>query len=99
MIAEKLSIGNEIRVIAPSRSLSSVRQTVFDNALKFLSEKGFVVSFSKYSREIDETKSSSIQSRIEDLHEAFLDKNVKAILTCIGGFNVNQLFFLCFKAT
>lgn len=91
MIADKLSIGNEIRVIAPSRSLSSVRQTVFDNALKFLSEKGFVVSFSKYSREIDETKSSSIQSRIEDLHEAFLDKNVKAILTCIGGFNVNQL--------
>lgn len=35
--------------------------------------------------------SSSIQSRVEDLHNAFLDKNVKAILTCIGGFNVNQI--------
>lgn len=91
MIAGKLKIGNEIRVIAPSRSLSVVRQNVFDKALKYLSDKGFIISFSKNSREIDETNSSSIQYRIEDLHEAFLDKNVKAILTCIGGFNVNQI--------
>lgn len=91
MIANKLNIGDEIRVIAPSRSLSVVRQDVFDKALKFLSNKGFVISFSKNSREIDETNSSSIESRVEDLHNAFLDKNVKAILTCIGGFNVNQI--------
>jgi muramoyltetrapeptide carboxypeptidase len=68
-----------------------VRQDVFDKALKFLLHKGFVISFSKNSREIDETNSSSIQSRVGDLHDAFLDKNVKAILTCIGGFNVNQI--------
>lgn len=91
MIPNKLNIGDEIRVITPSRSLSVVRDEVFDKALKFLSDKGFVISFSKNSREIDETNSSSIQSRVEDLHDAFLDKNVKAILTCIGGFNVNQI--------
>ena len=91
MIANKLSIGDEIRVIAPSRSLSVVRQEVFDKALKFITEKGFKVSFSKNSREIDEANSSSIESRISDLHDAFLDKNVKAILTSIGGFNVNQI--------
>ena len=91
MIAEKLEIGDEIRIIAPSRSLSSVRQEVFDRALQFLSNKGFVITFSKNSREIDETKSSRIKSRVEDLQNAFLDKNVKAILTCIGGFNVNQI--------
>ena len=91
MISNKLNIGDEIRVIAPSRSLSVVRQDVFDKALKFLSNKGFVISFSKNCREIDETNSSSIQSRVEDLHDAFLDKNVKAVLTCIGGFNLNQI--------
>ncbi len=91
MIANKLSIGDEIRVIAPSRSLSVVRQKVFDKALKFLGDKGFVITFSENSREIDKMNSSSIQSRVEDLHNAFLDKNVKAILTCIGGFNVNQI--------
>lgn len=91
MIANKLKIGDEIRVIAPSRSLSVVRQDTFDKALTLLTEKGFKITFSRNSREIDEVNSSSIESRVEDLHEAFLDKNVKAILTCIGGFNVNQI--------
>jgi muramoyltetrapeptide carboxypeptidase len=35
--------------------------------------------------------SSSVQSRVEDIHEAFKDKKVKAILTVIGGYNSNQL--------
>lgn len=35
--------------------------------------------------------SSSINSRVEDIHDAFLDTNVKAIITCIGGFNSNQI--------
>ena len=47
MIPNKLNVGDEIRVIAPSRSLSVVRQNVFDKALKFLSDKGFIISFSK----------------------------------------------------
>lgn len=91
MIANKLNIGDQIRIIAPSRSLSVLKQTTIDKALKFLTERGLMISFSKNSREIDEVSSSTIQSRVEDLHEAFLDKNVKAILTCIGGFNVNQI--------
>ena len=91
MNVSKLNIGDEIRVIAPSRSLSVVRQDVFDKAIKYLSDKGLEISFSKNSRELDEMNSSSIESRIEDLHAAYRDKNVKAILTCIGGFNVNQI--------
>ena len=88
---EKLKYGDEIRVIAPSRSLSIVRENVFNEALSYLTEKGFKVTFSKNSSELDEANSSSIKSRISDLHDAFSDSNVKAILTCIGGFNVNQI--------
>lgn len=91
MIASKLTVGDEIRVIAPSRSLSRVEEGIFYKALNYLTKMGFVISFSKNSREMDEAYSSSIQSRVEDLHQAFLDKNVKAILTAIGGFNVNQI--------
>ena len=40
---------------------------------------------------MDEWNSSSIQSRVDDIHKAFLDDKVKAILTAIGGFNVNQI--------
>ena len=60
MNVSKLNIGDEIRVIAPSRSLSVVRQDVFDKAIKYLSDKGFEISFSKNSRELDEMNSSSI---------------------------------------
>ena len=91
MIANKLQYGDEIRVIAPSSSLTRVRQDIYDKALAFLSGKGFKVTFSKNSREMDEFASSSIQSRVADIHEAFADKNVKMIITCIGGFNVNQI--------
>ena len=91
LFAPKLNQGDEIRVIAPSRSLSYVWEEKSNKALFCLEQQGFHVSFSKHSREIDDWNSSSIQSRVDDIHEAFLDNNVKAILTAIGGFNVNQI--------
>ena len=91
MLAPKLKLGDEIRVIAPSRSLSILRDENFNKALYYLNNQGFHVTFSKHSWEIDDWNSSSIQSRVEDINEAFLDNNVKAILTAIGGFNVNQI--------
>ena len=91
MFAPKLNKGDEIRVIAPSRSLSIVRKNVFSSAVEFLEEQGYKVTFAEHSREVDFMDSASILARVEDLHQAFLDPNVKAILTCIGGFNVNQL--------
>lgn len=91
MYPSKLKIGDEIRVIAPSRSLSVVREDVCNNANKFLKEKGYNITFSDNSREIEYDESASIKSRVEDLHNAFLDNNVKAIITSIGGFNVNQI--------
>lgn len=91
MLAPKLQKGDEIRIIAPSRSLAIVRDEIFNKALFNLKNQGFHVTFSKHSSEKDDWNSSSIQSRVEDIHEAFLDNNVKAILTAIGGFNVNQI--------
>ena len=91
MFAPKLKFGDEIRVIAPSRSLSIVRDDIFNKALHYLEQQGFCITFSKHSREKDDWNSSSVPSRVEDIHEAFLDNNVIAILTAIGGFNVNQI--------
>ena len=56
-----------------------------------LEDLGFIVTFSKNCKERDIMISSSVKSRIDDIHEAFSDKNVKAIFTIIGGFNSNQL--------
>ena len=91
MISEKLKQGDEIRVVASSRSLGLLSDEVRSLAQKRLEEMGFKVSFGKNVEEMDEFVSSSIESRVDDLHEAFADKNVKAILTVIGGFSVNQI--------
>ena len=91
IIPEKLKQGDEIRVIAPARSLSLLSEENINSAIKNLETEGFKVTFSKNCKESDIFMSSSIQSRVDDLHEAFSDKNVKAILTVIGGFNSNQL--------
>lgn len=91
MFPEKLSSGDEIRVIAPSTSFGILSSTIVEVALKKLAGMGFQVTFSKHIEEIDVFNSSSIDSRIADLHDAFADPNVKGIFTAIGGFNSNQL--------
>lgn len=91
MIPQKLKNGDEIRVIAPSSSLGIISQENRDLAVNKLSELGLKISYSKNAEEIDEFESSSVESRVADLHEAFADKNIKGILTAIGGFNVNQI--------
>lgn len=52
---------------------------------------GLNVVFGKNIAETDAFHSSSIKSRLEDLHWAFADPQIKAIFTAIGGFNSNQL--------
>jgi muramoyltetrapeptide carboxypeptidase len=87
----KLKSGDKVRIVAPSRSLAIVSRECRDIANKRFAEMGLKLSFGKHLEEIDDFVSSSIESRIEDFHDAFADKNVKAILTVIGGFNCNQL--------
>jgi muramoyltetrapeptide carboxypeptidase len=87
----KLKVGDEVRVIAPVRSLAIISKESREIASKRFEEMGLKLTFGKHVEEMDEFVSTSIQSRIEDLHQAFNDKNVKAVLTVIGGFNSNQL--------
>ncbi|MBW3002706.1 LD-carboxypeptidase [Candidatus Woesearchaeota archaeon] len=91
MIPEKLKQGDEIRIIAPARSMGLLSEENKKTAKQKLESLGFKVTFAEHVDEKDEFISSSIQSRVKDLHAAFADKNVKAILTVIGGFNSNQL--------
>ncbi len=88
---QKLQKGDEIRVIAPSHSISIISPAHREIANNRLSDLGFKISFGKNVEETDEFNSPSIESRIADLHDAFLDPNVKAIFAVIGGFNCNQL--------
>jgi muramoyltetrapeptide carboxypeptidase LdcA involved in peptidoglycan recycling len=68
--------------------ISEANRKIATNRLESL---GFKVTFGKHVEEIDEFRSSSIKSRVADLHQAFSDKKVKAVFAVIGGFNCNQL--------
>ncbi|QOV10607.1 S66 family peptidase [Viridibacillus arvi] len=91
MIAPKLKKGDEIRIIAPSRSMQILSKEGIQEAIERLEEMGLLVTFGEHVYDSDLHFSSSIQARVKDLHAAFADSNVKGILTVIGGFNVNEI--------
>lgn len=80
-----------IRVVAPSRSLSIIGRDVRSIADQRLAALGLRVSFGNGAEAIDEFDSSPIANRVADLHNAFTDPDVKAVMTVIGGHNSNQL--------
>lgn len=88
---QKLKSGDEVRVVAPSRSMALISKESRQTADQRFADLGLKLSFGRHIEEKDEFWSSSIESRVEDLREAFADKSVKAIITVIGGFNSNQL--------
>jgi muramoyltetrapeptide carboxypeptidase len=88
---EKLKVGDEVRIIAPSKSLGIISNNLREIADRRFRDLGLKVSFGKHVDEKDAFDSSSVESRIEDIHEAFADKDIKAIFTVIGGYNSNQL--------
>lgn len=87
----RLRRGDEIRVIAPSLSLAIIGAETQTIAKQRFTELGLKLSFGTHVEECDDFGSSPIESRIADLHEAFADSKVKAILSVIGGYNTNQL--------
>ncbi|MBB6444578.1 S66 family peptidase [Bacillus benzoevorans] len=91
MFAQNLQPGDEIRVIAPSASMAIVKEKQLEIAENRMRQLGFRVTYGKNVHNHDEFYSTSIEDRIQDLHEAFLEPKVKAILTAIGGYNANQL--------
>ena len=93
IVPEKLKKGDEVRVIAPSQSMRILGKDCIEIAKKRLEDMELKVTFGKnvMNSMSDNYNCASIEDRIEDLHEAFRDTNVKAIMTAIGGFNSNQL--------
>ena len=92
MIPNKLKPGDEVRVIAPSRSMAILGEDCKKLATERLEELGLKVTFGKHVMEADpDYFAASKEARVEDLNDAFRDPNVRAILTVIGGFNSNQI--------
>lgn len=86
--------GDTVRVIAPScskKSMPWLSGETAEIAQKRFEDVGLRVTFSTHSGENDILDSSAIESRIEDLHDAFMDPDVQLIICVRGGFSSNQL--------
>lgn len=73
--------------------MNIVSEEVVKLAKHRLEKMGFKVTFGKNVRKVENEyfNVASVKDRVEDLLDAFKDTNVKAILSVLGGFNVNQL--------
>ena len=91
MIPAKIQSGDEIRVVSPATSLACIPEDVRQIAHETLQSLGFEVTYGKNAAECGLFNSSTVASRLEDLHQAFADPQVRGILTTLGGYNSNQL--------
>ncbi len=90
-LPKKLERGDTIRILAPSRSLSMISRETRRIANERFSDIGLLLTFGDHVNESDMFTSSSIESRVDDLSDAFLDPTVAGIIAVIGGYNANQL--------
>lgn len=86
-----IQAGDELRIIAPSRSIAIVKGEQRRLAEERLTKLGFTLTYGETALVHDHFFSNSIADRMEDLHTAFKDEKVKGILAGIGGYNANQL--------
>ncbi len=92
MIPKKLRSGDHIRVIAPSEGLApKLTKELRERGVKRLGSLGLKVSFGKYLDEQNEFDSATVEHRLHDLHEAFKDPGIQAIISANGGSSANQL--------
>lgn len=92
IIPARLKMGGHLRVIASAESFSpKFTKGLEEKTVKGFNELVLQVSFGKYVYEMTGFKSASLEHRLEDLHEAFEDTSVNAIISAIGGSSANQL--------
>ncbi len=98
ILAGKIKSGDLISIVSPSSGLAPFAMHRIEQAKKALETLGFKVKFEPNALKNGGYVSGSIEERVQDLHLAFADKDVKAIICTIGGNHSNQLLkFLDWK--
>lgn len=87
----KLQAGDTVRIVAPSSSMNGISEEVRAVARQRFESLGLRVTFGQHVEESDRFGSSSVEARLQDLHDAFADPQVKGIFAVRGGLNSNQL--------
>lgn len=85
---KKIKKGDTIAIIAPAGNLDKI---YIDNAIKYFEQKDFRVKTGKHILSSHNYLAGKDDKRLSDLHEAFEDKEVKAIICARGGYGSLRL--------
>jgi len=87
--SKPLTKGDTIEFIAPAGPIKDKNN--IERAKKFFENNGFKIKYSKHLFNRDRYLSDTDENRLEDLHNAFLDKEVDAIICARGGYGCLRL--------
>lgn len=88
---KKLEEGDLISIISPSSGLGELFPHRVRDGVRALERMGFKVKIEKNALGRKEWVSGTVEERVEDLHSAFSNSEVKCILCSIGGDHSNQV--------
>ena len=87
---QALRKGNLIAFISPSNRLNTVFSTRIDRAKSYFSSRGYP-TIEIYTPALSADYQTSINQRCDEIHAAFANPSIKAIISTIGGSTANEL--------
>ncbi len=87
MKPNKLKIGDTIGVIAPSKPINDKYNEYLQKSIKIFEDMGFKIKLSNNIYKNTYGYSATPEEKAEDINNMFSDKEVKAIISAVGGDN------------
>lgn len=88
---KKLKIGDTVGIVSPSGYIDKSLKPQFHNGIAFLENLGLKVKVGKNVFKRHYYSAGTAAERADDLHEMFLDPEVKAIIQSQGGETANEI--------
>ncbi len=90
-VVKRLKVGDTIALFSPSTPITAICPNRYKRGKEFLESKGFKIRVGKLTGKRDFYRSGSIKERAEELNELIRDKEVRCIMSMIGGMNSNSI--------
>jgi muramoyltetrapeptide carboxypeptidase len=83
--------GDTIGIVSPSAPIAGFCPKRLQRGIEKLINLGYAVKLGEHVSKINGYMAGTIAQRVSDIHNMFADKEVKAIIATIGGYNANDL--------